>query len=168
MNSKIIYLTDRWKIFDSGQKVAATNGVFDCLHFGHVKFLKTARKYSDYLIVGMNSDASVRELKGPDRPIIPELQRAEMLAALGCVDLVCIFHEKTAVNFLKLTRPNVYFKTAGNDLDAGEVAVLRDMGSDILLAPMVEGISTTNIIKKIEDNYQKRISKGSIFTDLTR
>ena len=130
----------------------ATNGCFDLLHFGHVSYLQRARKLGDLLVVGLNGDHSVRELKGPGRPLVPEQQRAAVLAALGCVDAVVIFPEKRAHRFLATVRPDVYVK--GGDyrpdtLDSRERAVLTATGARIRIVPFVKGFSTTRLIAKI-------------------
>lgn len=135
-----------------GQRVVATNGCFDLLHFGHVSYLQRARKLGDLLIVGLNSDASCRQLKGPQRPLVTEKHRAAVLAALACVDAVVIFPEKRAHRFLGAARPDIYVK--GGDyrpetLDPRERAVLTAIGAKIRILPFVPGFSTTGLIKKI-------------------
>jgi len=135
-----------------GRRVVATNGCFDLLHFGHVSYLQRARALGDVLIVGLNGDRSVRELKGAGRPLVPQRQRAAVLAALACVDAVVIFPQKRAHRFLAIVRPDVYVK--GGDyrpetLDARERAVLTTVGSRIRILPFVKGISTTRLIGKI-------------------
>ena len=135
-----------------GRRVVATNGCFDLLHFGHVSYLQRARALGDLLIVGLNGDQSVRELKGAGRPLVPQRQRAAVLAALACVDAVVIFPQKRAHRFLAIVRPDVYVK--GGDyrpdtLDARERAVLTNLGSRIRILPFVKGFSTTRLIGKI-------------------
>lgn len=135
-----------------GRRVVATNGCFDLLHFGHVSYLQRARKMGDILVVGLNGDRSVRELKGPGRPLVPQRQRAAVLAALACVDAVIIFPEKRAHRFLAIVRPDVYVK--GGDyrpetLDPRERAVLTNVGSRIRILPFVKGFSTTRLIARI-------------------
>ena len=93
-----------------GRRIVATNGCFDLLHFGHVSYLQRARKLGDLLVVGLNSDSSCRQLKGPERPLVPEKQRAAVLAALECVDAVVIFPERRAYRFLATIQPDVYVK----------------------------------------------------------
>jgi D-beta-D-heptose 7-phosphate kinase/D-beta-D-heptose 1-phosphate adenosyltransferase len=112
-----------------GQRAVFTNGVFDLLHLGHVRYLQHARSLGDFLIVGLNSDTSTRRLKGPQRPLVSEEERAEMLAALDCVDHVTIFGEDTATETLTLLRPSVYVK--GGDY-AGDAA---SRAADYLLEP---------------------------------
>ena len=94
----------------AGKRLAVTNGCFDLLHTGHVLYLQDARAEADVLLVGLNGDASVRELKGPSRPINPALDQAALLAALGFVDGVCVFEDKRATQFLQLAQPDVYVK----------------------------------------------------------
>jgi rfaE bifunctional protein nucleotidyltransferase chain/domain len=135
-----------------GQRVVATNGCFDLLHFGHVSYLQRARKLGDLLVVGLNGDRSVRELKGPGRPLVPQQQRAAILAALACVDAVVIFPEKRAHRFLATVRPDVYVK--GGDyrpetLDSRERAVLTAVGAKVRILPFVKGFSTTRLIGRI-------------------
>ena len=135
-----------------GRRVVATNGCFDLLHFGHISYLQRARALGDLLIVGLNGDRSVRDLKGAGRPLVPQRRRAAVLAALSCVDAVVIFPQKRAHRFLAIVRPDVYVK--GGDyrpetLDARERAVLTTVGSRIRILPFVKGISTTRLIGKI-------------------
>jgi D-glycero-beta-D-manno-heptose 1-phosphate adenylyltransferase len=135
-----------------GQRVVATNGCFDLLHFGHVSYLQRARELGDLLVVGLNGDQSVRQLKGPGRPLVPEAQRAAVLAALTCVDAVVIFPERRAHRFLGTVQPDIYVK--GGDyrpdtLDPRERAVLTAIGSKIRILPFVKGFSTTHLIAKI-------------------
>ena len=135
-----------------GEKIVATNGCFDLLHFGHVSYLQRARKLGELLIVGINGDRSVRQLKGPGRPLVPQQQRAKVLAALACVDAVVIFPERRAHRFLGTVQPDIYVK--GGDyrpetLDARERAVLTAIGSKVRILPFVKGFSTTRLIAKI-------------------
>jgi len=137
-----------------GQRIVATNGCFDLLHFGHVTYLQRAKRLGGLLIIGLNSDASVRQLKGPTRPLVPEKQRAAVLAALECVDAVVIFRDKRAAKFLQAVQPDIYAK--GGDyrpetLDPTERAVLDAAGTKIRLVPFVPGFSTTGLLKKIRN-----------------
>lgn len=134
-----------------GKKLVLTNGCFDLLHTGHVRYLEQARACGDALIVAVNSDSSVRELKGPDRPLNGELDRAEILAALRCVDHVTIFTGKRVTEVIRALRPAVYAK--GGDytpetLDAGERAALEEAGVDIRILQLVPGRSTTGILER--------------------
>ena len=134
------------------RKVVATNGCFDLLHVGHLRYLTGARGLGDFLWVGLNGDASVRELKGEGRPLVPEADRAELLAAWRIVDAVTIFPGVRATEFLRAVQPDVYVK--GGDytvasLNAEEAEALRGCGTRIEIVPLVPGKSTTNIVKKM-------------------
>jgi len=136
-----------------GKKLVLTNGCFDLLHAGHVRYLEEARGCGDALIVAVNSDQSVRELKGPSRPLNNELERSEVLGALRCVDHVTIFTGKRVSEVIRLLRPAVYAK--GGDytletLDAGERAALEEVGAKISLLQLVPGRSTTGILERIK------------------
>jgi len=136
-----------------GQCIVATNGCFDLLHFGHVAYLQRAKRLGDRLIIGLNSDASMRKLKGPTRPLVPERQRAAVLAALECVDAVVIFRDRQALRFIETVRPQLYAK--GGDyrpetLDADEHVLLAALGTKIRIVPFIPGFSTTSLLKKIQ------------------
>lgn len=136
----------------AGRRVAYTNGCFDLLHTGHVRTLETARGLGDALVVGMNSDASTRRIKGPGRPIVPERERAEMLAALEAVDLVVVFPEDTSMKVIAALRPEVWVK--GGDYDPSTVnqeekAFVESYGGRVALAGRVPGLSTTDLIGRI-------------------
>ena len=144
----------RWAVAarHRGKKVVATNGCFDLLHYGHVNYLERAKKLGGLLVVGLNGDRSVHQLKGRGRPLIPEQQRAKILAALACVDAVVIFPERRAHRFLGTVQPDIYVK--GGDyrpetLDARERAVLTAIGSKVRILPFAKGFSTTRLIAKI-------------------
>jgi rfaE bifunctional protein nucleotidyltransferase chain/domain len=135
------------------KKLVFTNGCFDLLHVGHVRYLAAARHLGDLLVVGLNSDDSVRELKGGNRPINMQADRAEVLAALEAVDHVIVFEEKRVTDLLKDLRPDIY--TKGGDytpesLDPGERRLLDALGTRIEILPLVEGKSTTNLIGAIK------------------
>jgi rfaE bifunctional protein nucleotidyltransferase chain/domain len=135
-------------------RVVATNGCFDLLHFGHVTYLQRARAMGDLLVVGLNSDKSVRALKGSRRPLVPERERAGVLAALACVDAVVIFSQKRADRFLRAVRPDIYVK--GGDyrpetLDSRERGVLTALGTRVRIIPFVKGCSTTGLIRRIAE-----------------
>jgi len=137
-----------------GKRVAFTNGCFDLLHVGHVKYLQKARTYGDLLVLGLNSDASVRRLKGEKRPLIGQSERAHILAALDCVDYVVIFDEDTPIRLLEALRPHVLVK--GGDYTPDRVVgkdLVESYGGRIELVEFVDGKSTTNIIDKILQNY---------------
>ena len=132
-----------------GSRVIATNGCFDIIHAGHIDYLTKAREYGDFLIVGVNSDASVKKIKGESRPINSEQNRLMVLNAISLVDYICIFPEKTAVEFLDLVKPDVYVK--GGDysldtLDKGEREVLEKNSADIRFIEIEKEISTTKIL----------------------
>jgi D-glycero-beta-D-manno-heptose 1-phosphate adenylyltransferase len=136
----------------AGKKVVFTNGCFDLLHVGHVRYLRAARELGDVLAVGINGDDSVRELKGPNRPLNNERDRAELVAALECVDLVTIFPEARATRLLEMVRPAIYVK--GGDytpatLNAEERAVLEKIGTDIRIIPFEAGYSTSLMLEKL-------------------
>ncbi len=136
-----------------GKTVVFTNGCFDLLHTGHVRYLAAAKKLGDLLVVGLNGDASVRELKGAGRPLNSQEDRAEVMAALEAVDYVIIFAEKRVDNLLREVQPHVYAK--GGDyteagLDPDEVAALKEIGATITILPLVPGKSTTKLVDAIQ------------------
>ena len=129
-----------------------TNGCFDLLHAGHVRYLRQARGLGEALAVGLNSDRSVRELKGEGRPVNEEEDRAEVLAALGCVDYVVIFDGKRATDVLSTVRPHLYAKGGdytADSLDPEERAALDKAGTEIRILPLVPGRSTTSTLGRI-------------------
>jgi len=131
-------------------RVVFTNGCFDIVHAGHVRYLRKARSYGDCLVVGLNSDVSVRAIKGPTRPIVPQDERAEVLSALEFVDYVVIFDEPTPLRLITAIRPDVLAK--GADWAARDIvgnSVVRANGGRIRRVTLVKGRSTTNIIKRI-------------------
>lgn len=135
-----------------GQRLVMTNGCFDLLHAGHVRYLQQARELGDALAVGLNSDRSVRELKGEGRPVNAQDDRAEVLAALGCVDYVVIFDGKRATDILRAVRPHIYAKGGDytpDSLDPDERAALSAAGSDIRILPLVPGRSTTAVLERL-------------------
>ena len=138
------------RLQSTGGTVVFTNGVFDLLHPGHVRYLQEARRLGDALIVGVNSDRSVRANKGPDRPIIPEAERAEVLSSLGCVDLAVVFDEDTPYALISRVQPDVLVKGADWPEDA---MIGRDIvearGGRVVRIPFEAGYSTTRIIEKI-------------------
>jgi rfaE bifunctional protein nucleotidyltransferase chain/domain len=134
-----------------GRRLVLTNGCFDLLHVGHVRYLQLARDLGDALVVAVNSDASVRSLKGPTRPVTSEQDRAEVLAALESVNFVTIFPSLRVTDVISAVRPHIYVK--GGDytietLDAGERAALQAAGTDIRILPLTPGKSTTGIVKR--------------------
>jgi rfaE bifunctional protein nucleotidyltransferase chain/domain len=135
------------------QTIVFTNGCFDILHAGHVRYLAAAKQLGDILVVGLNGDASVRELKGAGRPLNPQEDRAEVMAALEAVDYVIIFGEKRVDTLLRQVRPQVYAK--GGDytvtsLDPDEVAALTEIGAKIEILALVPGKSTTKLVEAIQ------------------
>jgi len=134
----------------AGKKIVFTNGCFDILHVGHVRYLAAARQLGDILIVGLNSDESVRALKGPSRPINTAADRAEVLAALAVVDYVVIFDELTAANLIETIKPAVYVKGGDYKLeDIPEAPAVVAYGGQVVIIPAVPGRSTSNVINKI-------------------
>jgi D-glycero-beta-D-manno-heptose 1-phosphate adenylyltransferase len=141
-----------WQV--SGKKVVFTNGCFDILHAGHVQYLAAAKKLGDILLVGMNSDASVRRLKGLNRPVCSETDRATVLAALQAVDGVTLFDEDTPEQLINTLLPDILVKGSDWAIEqiAGARAVLEN-GGKVLTMPLLEGRSTSGIIEKILQIY---------------
>jgi rfaE bifunctional protein nucleotidyltransferase chain/domain len=136
----------------NGKRIVTTNGCFDILHKGHVSILQAAKEMGDVLIVGLNSDDSVRKLKGASRPINNENDRAAVLAALKSVDFVTIFTEDTPVEFLKAVKPDIHVKGADYSKDKlEETPVVEAAGGKVVLLPITKGLSTTSIVDKIQD-----------------
>lgn len=140
-----------------GKRVVFTNGCFDLLHVGHIRYLEKARTLGDVLIVGLNTDRSVQTIKGPHRPILPEEERAEVLSGLWCVDYVTLFDEPTPLELITSLQPDVLVK--GGDW-AKETTVGREVveesGGEVVILPFVEGSSSSNIIETILERYEKR------------
>jgi D-beta-D-heptose 7-phosphate kinase/D-beta-D-heptose 1-phosphate adenosyltransferase len=137
-----------------GKKISFTNGCFDILHAGHVQYLHEARQSGDLLVLGLNSDASVRAIKGDKRPLVPQAERAMVVAALSAVDYVTIFEEKTPLRLIEYLRPDCLVK--GGDWHADAVVggdQVRSWGGQVLIVPFRQGISTTNIVEKIRQVY---------------
>ena len=142
-----------------GKTVVTTNGCFDILHVGHVRYLQEARALGDMLVVGVNSDSTVRKLKGPGRPVVPEHERVEILAALECVDYVTVFPEDTPVELILAIKPNVHVK--GGDYRPGELIeapAVRSVGGRVevvnFTSTETQGRSTTSLIGKIVKNHR--------------
>ncbi len=143
------------------QVIVLTNGVFDLLHLGHVRYLQEARSLGDLLVVGVNDDDSVRRLKGPLRPLVPGSERAIVLAALECVDLVVPFFDDTAETLVSRLRPDIYVK--GGDYDPGatpgqpgylpEAAIVATNGGRVTILPFLPGHSTTDLVRSIVERY---------------
>lgn len=140
---------DAWRA--AGNSIVFTNGCFDILHAGHIRLLHAAADQGQRLIVGLNSDSSVKRIKGPHRPILPQQDRAALLAALGCVDMVIIFEEDTPLSLIEALRPNVLVKGADYTREAvvGHELV-EGWGGRVVLAPLIENLSTTGIVEKIQ------------------
>jgi D-beta-D-heptose 7-phosphate kinase/D-beta-D-heptose 1-phosphate adenosyltransferase len=141
-------LLTRWRA--EGKRIVFTNGVFDLLHPGHVRYLQQARALGDVLIVGLNADASVRRNKGPERPINPEDERGEVLAALACVDAVHIFEEDTPAEIVRFVQPDILVK--GADWPADQIVgrdTVEARGGKVVLMPVEQGHSTTSIVERI-------------------
>jgi rfaE bifunctional protein nucleotidyltransferase chain/domain len=156
VNSKILTLEELTekssRLRLEGKRLVATNGCFDILHVGHVRYLLAARKLGDLLVVGLNGDDSVRQLKGAGRPVNRERDRAEVLAALESVDYVTIFPGKRASNFLRAAQPAVYAKGGdytADTLDPEERAVLDEFGTRIEIIPFEKGYSTSELLTRI-------------------
>lgn len=132
------------------KKIVFTNGVFDLLHVGHLKVLESCKKFGDVLVLGLNSDASVRRLKGPKRPILPGKERAELLAGFDVVDYVTFFNEDTPEKLIKVVQPDVLAK--GGDYKVNQI-VGRDVAKKVVRIPLVKGQSTSNLIKLIAARY---------------
>jgi len=156
MSAKIVGLEELSKrskqLRAAGKKLVATNGCFDLLHIGHVRYLQAARALGDLLAVGLNGDRSVRELKGKGRPVTGERDRAEVLAALQCVDLVTIFPEMRATQFIGASHPAIYVKGgdySSETLNEDERVLLKEIGAKIRFIPFEAGYSTSRLLEQI-------------------
>jgi D-beta-D-heptose 7-phosphate kinase/D-beta-D-heptose 1-phosphate adenosyltransferase len=141
-------LADRLRA--SGRRVVFTNGVFDLLHPGHVRYLERARAEGDALVVAINSDRSVRAIKGPARPVVPQEERAELVASLACVDAVLVFDEDTPDRAIRAIRPDVLVK--GSDWAADRIVgrdTVEARGGRVVRAPIEQGFSTTTLIQRV-------------------
>ncbi len=147
-NEQLVKTLAQWR--SAGDRIVFTNGCFDILHFGHLHYLADARALGERLVVGLNSEASVRRLKGPTRPINDELTRTHLLAALEVVDAVVVFEEDTPLELIKLVQPDILVK--GGDWKPEQIVgsdLVLASGGQVLSLPFVEGYSTTNIELKI-------------------
>lgn len=135
----------------AGKTIVFTNGCFDILHIGHLRYLEEAKALGDCLVVALNTDDSVRQLKGPDRPFVPEFERTEMLAGFQCVDWITLFSEVTAIDLIKELKPNIYVKGGDyTDLDQiPETETVRSIGAEIVIVPKTEGKSTTRLVSQV-------------------
>ena len=140
------------KLHEAGKTVVATNGCFDILHVGHVRYLQTTKSFADYSIVLLNSDKSVKSIKGDDRPVNNENDRAEILTALSCVDFVVMFDEDSPASLLDEIKPDVYTKGADYNIETlPEREIMIKNGTRVEFIEFVQGKSTTNIIQKINN-----------------
>ena len=134
-----------------GQRIVTTNGVFDLLHVGHIRYLQAARLLGDVLVIGVNSDACTRRLKGDARPLVPEVERMEVLAALACVDYVTLFDEPTPNALLSVIRPDIHAKGGDYDVEQmPETALVRSWGGQVVTLPFVAERSTSRLIERME------------------
>jgi D-beta-D-heptose 7-phosphate kinase/D-beta-D-heptose 1-phosphate adenosyltransferase len=140
-----------------GRRIVFTNGCFDLLHIGHIRYLEDAKSLGDILVVGVNSDQSIRGLKGNNRPILPQGERTEILSSLGCVDYITVFDEADPLELISFLQPHILVK--GGDW-AKETIVGREVversGGKVVILPFVEGASTSNLIETILKRYEKR------------
>ncbi len=153
---ELLELRRRWG--QEGKVVVFTNGCFDLLHVGHVRYLARVRQFGDVLVVGVNSDVSARGIKGEKRPLVPEQERAEVVAALAAVDFVVLFGESTAEGLVAELRPEVYVK-GGDYTDAGgkvapEAGIVEGYGGKVVILPYVPGHSTSELIATIVRGYR--------------
>lgn len=158
LNHKIYHRSELASILKQaktdGNVVVTTNGCFDVLHLGHLRYLQAARQLGDMLVVAVNSDSSVRHLKGENRPLVPEDERAEMLAGLECVDYVVIFPELTPISLLSELKPNIHVKGGDYQLEQLiERDVVEANGGEVIVGLNVPGKSTTNLIEVICERY---------------
>ncbi|MBM4308214.1 MAG: D-glycero-beta-D-manno-heptose 1-phosphate adenylyltransferase [Deltaproteobacteria bacterium] len=141
----------------NGKRIVFTNGCFDILHVGHIRYLEKARSLGDILVVGLNSDRSVRTIKGPERPILPEQERAEILSGLWCVDYITLFNEPIPLELITSIKPHVLVK--GGDWTKETTVgkeVVEGSGGEVVILPFVEGSSTTNIIETILKRFLEK------------
>jgi rfaE bifunctional protein nucleotidyltransferase chain/domain len=137
----------------AGKKVVFTNGCFDILHSGHIDLLRRARALGGGLVVAINSDASVRRMKGPNRPIIPERERGELLAGLEMVDFVCAFEEDTPLEAILQVHPDILVKGADWTANIVGQPEVEGWGGKVVAVPLVEGRSTTDIVERVVSRY---------------
>ncbi len=153
--SKLLSKEDALRLINTkkfvGKKIVFTNGCFDILHPGHVTYLNQARDLGNFLVLGLNTDASVKQLnKAPNRPINKELDRATVLAALSCVDAIVLFNEQTPLELITYLNPNILVK--GNDYELEKIVgytVVKANGGEVITIPFLEGYSTTRLIENI-------------------
>jgi D-beta-D-heptose 7-phosphate kinase/D-beta-D-heptose 1-phosphate adenosyltransferase len=161
MREKIKAKEDLQRIVDNlkakRKRIVFTNGCFDLLHVGHIRYLEEAKALGDILVVGINSDRSVRNIKGPLRPILPEEERAEILSGLGCVDYITIFDEADPLKLISSLQPHILVKGGDwtKETTVGKEVVERS-GGEVIILPFVQGASTSNLIEAILERYEKR------------
>ncbi|MDE0397636.1 MAG: D-glycero-beta-D-manno-heptose 1-phosphate adenylyltransferase [Candidatus Poribacteria bacterium] len=160
LNKKIYHRSELASVLQrlktGGKTVVTTNGCFDVLHLGHLRYLQAARQLGDMLVVAVNSDSSVRQLKGENRPLVPEAERAEMLAGLECVDYVVIFPELTPIDLLSELKPSIHVKGGDYKLEQLiEREVVEANGGKVVIGLNVPGKSTTNLIQVICERYKE-------------
>lgn len=147
---EVAVLCDKWK--SNGLKIAFTNGCFDILHFGHVDYLEKAKGLADKLVVGLNTDASIKRIKGESRPIVDQVSRSRVMAALAFVDAVVLFDEDTPLKLIQSVKPDVLVK--GNDYNICNIVgadFVMSYGGKVDTVPLIEGYSTSKIIEKIQN-----------------
>ena len=156
LNNKICSTCEIIKVVEKlkkeNKKIVFTNGCFDLLHIGHVSLFQKAKTLGDVLIVAINSDASLAQLKGPKRPLVPQTDRTQILAALSCIDYVVVFNEQTPYELLSVLKPDILVK--GGDYKIEDI-VGKEFVKEVYRYPLVEGKSTTNLIKLIIERYSK-------------
>jgi D-beta-D-heptose 7-phosphate kinase/D-beta-D-heptose 1-phosphate adenosyltransferase len=155
LRSEIALQTDKWH--QEHKKIVFTNGCFDILHRGHVEYLNAARNLGDVLVIGVNTDASVSQIKGPERPLVNQDDRSFLLAQLVAVDAVVLFSEDTPYNLINEIKPDVLVK--GGDYKESDVVgrdIVEDSGGKVVIIPLVKGKSTTGIIEKIRNSLKQK------------
>jgi rfaE bifunctional protein nucleotidyltransferase chain/domain len=165
VRNKIKTLEEMKKIVEEhkkeGKKIATTSGSFDLLHIGHVYVLESAKALTDILIIFLNSDSSIRGLKGPNRPIVSEKERAQMLSSLECVDYIVLFEESSPLDLIHQIKPDIHIK--GGSFIPEKIREERELveswGGKHITLPLVEGYSTTTLIDSILRNYDKNTDK---------
>lgn len=150
-------LKNRLDLKTTGQKVVFTNGCFDLLHVGHLAYLREAKSLGDCLVVAVNSDRAVQELKGPRRPILPEMERAEILSALEMVDFVIVFDDVSPRDVIATLLPDVLVK--GGDWPIDQIIGREEVeaaGGRVMSLPFIDGVSTTDLVERILERYARR------------
>ena len=150
-----------YQLKEQNKNIVTTNGCFDIMHVGHLHYLTKAKQLADILIVGINSDKSVKTIKGEFRPINNEIARAEMVSGLTCVDYTFIFDEDTPIKFLKKIKPHVHVKADDYTVKTlPEAQTVFDLGAELKFVPLTQGYSSTDIIDKIVVNYINNRERG--------